>query len=210
MGRTKGGLNSKLHAVCDDKSRPLIMFPNEGQMSDHKGAALMIDAFPKAKALLTDRGYDADWFRHALSERGIAARIRSKTNRKVPIPHDTGLCFQRDKIENTFGKLKEVTVQMIPEIIERDPATSTFAMIDAPIPNVRHPHRGNRYLLGLSPKFLPARSRALGRLHCYPTSDHLGLEFSASPRSGGLVSPAGFASMIGGIFPIALCGRSSL
>jgi len=48
------------------------------------------------------------------------------------------------------------------------------------------------------------------RLHCYPTSDRSGLEFSALLRSGGLVSPAEFASMIGGIFPIALCGRSSL
>ena len=37
-------------------------------MSDYKGAALMIDAFPKARALLADRGYDADWFRHALAE----------------------------------------------------------------------------------------------------------------------------------------------
>jgi len=47
-------------------------------------------------------------------------------------------------------------------------------------------------------------------LHCYPTSDRSGLEFSAWSVSGGLVAPAGFASMIGGIFPIALCGRSSL
>lgn len=47
-------------------------------------------------------------------------------------------------------------------------------------------------------------------VHCYPTLDHSGLEFSALLRSGGLVSPAEFASMIGGIFPIALCGRSSL
>ncbi len=65
------------------------MLLSEGQMSDKKRAALMIDAFPKAKALLADRGYDADWFRHALAERGIAACIPSKTNRKVPIPHDT-------------------------------------------------------------------------------------------------------------------------
>ena len=35
---------------------------SEEQMSDYKGAALMSDAFPKAKALLADRGYDADWF----------------------------------------------------------------------------------------------------------------------------------------------------
>ncbi len=34
---------------------------------------------------------------------------------------------------------------------------------------------------------------------CYPISDHAGLEFSALLRSGGLVAPAEFASMIGGI-----------
>ena len=49
-----------------------------------------------------------------------------------------------------------------------------------------------------------------GCLHCYPTLDRWSLKFSAFPRSGGLVSPAEFASMIGGTFPIALCGRSSL
>ena len=37
-------------------------------------------------------------------------------------------------------------------------------------------------------------------LDCYPTSDHLGLEFSALLRSGGLVSPAEFASMFGEYF----------
>jgi len=42
--------------------------------------------------------------------------------------------------------------------------------------------------------------KAIGSiLHCYPTLDHVGLEFSALLRSGGLVSPAEFASMIGGI-----------
>ncbi len=107
IGRTKGGLNSKLHAVCDSKDRPLIMLLSEGQMSDYKGAALMIDAFPKAKALLADRGYDAAWFRHALAERGITACIPSKANRKAPIPHDTALYRQRHRIENMFGKLKD-------------------------------------------------------------------------------------------------------
>ena len=71
-------------------------------MSDYKpvlsfvegGAALMIDAFPKAKVLLGDRGYDADWFRHALIERGITPCIPSKSNRKVPIPHDPFLLEQ--------------------------------------------------------------------------------------------------------------------
>jgi transposase len=100
-------LNSKLHAVCDGRGRPLVMLLSEGQMSDYKGAALMIDAFPKAKALLGDKGYDADWFRQALSERGITPCIPSKANRKVQIEYDKALYRQRHKIENMFGRLKD-------------------------------------------------------------------------------------------------------
>jgi len=57
--------------VCDGKGRPLVMLLSEGQMSDYKGAALMLNVLPRAKELLGDRGYDAGWFRHALAERGI-------------------------------------------------------------------------------------------------------------------------------------------
>jgi hypothetical protein len=32
--------------VCDGKGRPLVMLLSEGQMSDYKGAALMLDALP--------------------------------------------------------------------------------------------------------------------------------------------------------------------
>lgn len=87
--------------------RPLVMLLSEGQMSDFKGAALMIDALPRAKVLLADRGYDADWFRDALAQRDIAACIPSKANRKSPIPHDKKLYRQRHKVENMFGKLKD-------------------------------------------------------------------------------------------------------
>jgi hypothetical protein len=44
IGRTKGGLNSKLHAVCDGTGRPIILLLTEGQMSDHKGASLIFHA----------------------------------------------------------------------------------------------------------------------------------------------------------------------
>jgi IS5 family transposase len=57
-------------------------------MSDYRGAALMLPAMPKANALLADKGYDADWLRAALAERGLAACIPSKSNRKAPIPYD--------------------------------------------------------------------------------------------------------------------------
>jgi transposase len=107
IGRTKGGLNSKLHAVRDGQGRPLIMLLSEGQMSDYKGAALMLNALPRAKELIGDKGYDADWFRHALAERGVTACIASKSNRKVPIEHDRNFYRQRHRIENMFGRLKD-------------------------------------------------------------------------------------------------------
>ena len=100
-------MNSKLHAVCDGEGRPIILLLSEGQMSDYKGAALMIDALPRARVLLGDKGYDADWFRDALAKRGITPCIPSRSNRRVPIPHDRMLYRQRHKIENMFGKLKD-------------------------------------------------------------------------------------------------------
>lgn len=100
-------MNSKLHAVCDGQGRPLVMLLSEGQMSDYKGAALMLDALPPAKALLGDRGYDAGWFRNALAARGIVPCIPSKSNRKILIAHDRILYRQRHKIENMFGRLKD-------------------------------------------------------------------------------------------------------
>jgi transposase len=83
------------------------MLLSEWQMSDYKGAALMIDAMPRAKVMLGDRRYDADWFRAALAERGISACIPTKSNRKTPTPYNTVLYRQRHRIENILGKLKD-------------------------------------------------------------------------------------------------------
>ncbi len=59
IGRTKGDLNSKLHMVSDDKGRPLTFFLSPGQMSDAKGALVLLAALPRAKRLLGDKGYRA-------------------------------------------------------------------------------------------------------------------------------------------------------
>ena len=82
IGRTKGGLNSKLHTVCDGEGRPIVMLLSEGQMSDHKGARLVIDALPPARTLIADRGYDSRWFRDALTARGVEPCIPSSKSRK--------------------------------------------------------------------------------------------------------------------------------
>ena len=78
-----------------------------GQVSDYTGAAALLGSLPAAEWLIADRGYDADWFRAALEQRGITACIPSKANRKVFIPHDAALYRQRHKVENMFGRLKD-------------------------------------------------------------------------------------------------------
>ena len=56
IGRTKGGMNSKLHAVTDASGRPVRMFLTAGQRSDYIGARALLDTLPPAKYLLADRG----------------------------------------------------------------------------------------------------------------------------------------------------------
>ena len=81
-------MNSKLHVVCDSRGRPIQMYLSAGQTSDYIGAAGLLRFMPSVKYLLADRGYDADWFRNALTDINITPCIPSKKNRKVQIPHD--------------------------------------------------------------------------------------------------------------------------
>ena len=100
-------MNSKLHAVCDGRGKPIALLLSEGQMSDYKAAALLLPALPKAKELLADRGYDADWFRATLRKKGITPCIPPKKNRKTQIEYNRELYKQRHKVENMFGRLKD-------------------------------------------------------------------------------------------------------
>jgi transposase len=83
------------------------MLLSEGQMSDYKGAHLLLPSLPKAKTLIADRDYDAAWFRAALRAKGITACIPTKRNRKIQVEYDKTLYRQRHRIENMFGRFKD-------------------------------------------------------------------------------------------------------
>jgi transposase len=101
-------MNTKLHAVSDANGRPLSFFMTAGQVSDYTGAAALLDDLPKARWLLGDRGYDADWFRDALQEKGIKACIPGRKSRSKPIKYDKRRYRSRNRIEIMFGRLKPV------------------------------------------------------------------------------------------------------
>jgi transposase len=107
IGRTKVGMNTKLHAVTDADGRPIRFFMTAGQVSDYTGAAALLSSLPAAEWLLADRGYDAGWFREALKDKGIKPCIPGRKSRGKPIKHDRRRYKRRSRIEIMFGRLKD-------------------------------------------------------------------------------------------------------
>ena len=97
----------RLHAICDSQGRPLDLFVTAGQVSDYIGARALLGGLPKIDWLLGDRGYDADWFREALKDKGIRACIPGRKQRKTPVKYDKRRYKRRNRIEIMFGRLKD-------------------------------------------------------------------------------------------------------
>nr|WP_194300309.1 IS5 family transposase [Acetobacter farinalis] len=108
IGRTKGGLNSKLYAMCDGQGRPVRLHLTAGQVSDVKGADVLLADLPgETEEVIGDRGYDRNQIRLSLAERNITACIPPKKNRKSKLPYNWHLYKKRHLIENMFAKLKD-------------------------------------------------------------------------------------------------------
>ena len=100
-------MNTKLHAVTDTSGRPVRLFITAGQVSDYTGAAALMNDLPEAEWLLADRGYDADWFRDTLIDKGTKPCIPGRKSRKKTIKYDKRRYKRRNRIERMFGRLKD-------------------------------------------------------------------------------------------------------
>ncbi len=100
-------MNTKLHAICDSQGRPIDLFVTAGQVSDYTGARALLGSLPKVDWLLGDLGYDADWFREAVQNEGIRARIPGRRQRKTPVRYDKRRYKRRNRIGIMFGRLKD-------------------------------------------------------------------------------------------------------
>ena len=81
-------------------------FMTAGQVSDYTRAAALLDSLRPAEWMLADRGYNADWFRYALKDKGIRPGIPSRKWRGKAIRHDKRQYRRRNRIEIMFGRLK--------------------------------------------------------------------------------------------------------
>ena len=106
MGRSRGGLTTKVHALCDANGLPVRLKLTAGQAHDGKSAADMLGEVGPGQVLLADAAYDSDALRQAVEDQGGWACIKP-TSRRVNRPAFSPFLYRcRNGIERFFAKLK--------------------------------------------------------------------------------------------------------
>jgi len=104
IGRSRGGLTTKIHAVTDEHGLPVKLSISEGQLHDIKAAEELLEHMRQGQMLLADRAYDADWLRDFIYQRGAWANIPPKSNRKNPVCFSPFLYKARNQVERLAGQ----------------------------------------------------------------------------------------------------------
>jgi len=84
IGIAKGGRNTRLHAICDEKGRPHVLLLTSGNTHDAKVAILAINAAPPSEYPVADKGYDGNALRSWLIERGATPGYPLKVQPQGP------------------------------------------------------------------------------------------------------------------------------
>ena len=106
MGRSRGGLTTKIHALVDANGLPITLKLSEGQAHDGRSAANMLTNLANGQILLADRAYDSDALRANLAARGAWANVKPMPNRKNVPAFSRFLYRYRNLVERFFSKLK--------------------------------------------------------------------------------------------------------
>lgn len=106
MGRSRGGLTTKIHAVVDANGNPIMIKLTEGQAHDGRSATDLLATVGEGQIMLADRGYDSDALRAAVASRGAWANIKPMPHR-VNLPVFSQWLYRyRNLVERFFNKLK--------------------------------------------------------------------------------------------------------
>lgn len=106
IGRTKGGLNTKVNAWVDGHGRAVSLSLAPGQHADV--CVAQTAARPPLRGTITvaDKGYDSDGFRAQLRRWGSRPCIPPRGNRLQAVSWHSGFYRKRHKVENLFQRLK--------------------------------------------------------------------------------------------------------
>jgi transposase len=106
LGRSRGGLTTKLHAVTGEDGSLIRDLLTPGQVNDITQAASLVRR-GDAALVVADRAYDSDAFIAHVEGLGMEAVIPSRVHRRVPRPLDRERYRVRNVVERFFGRLKQ-------------------------------------------------------------------------------------------------------
>ena len=107
VGRSRGGRNTKIHALADVKGRLIAILLSTGEAHDCPVAGRLVRRVKPSKWLLGDKAYDSTELREDLHERGTKPVIPNRCNRKQPFSFSKRLYKLRWRIESAFNRLKD-------------------------------------------------------------------------------------------------------
>jgi len=108
IGLTKGGLNSKLHLVCDGAEKPVRITVSGGNEADISHAKQCLEPIiKKGSTVIADRGYDADHLRDWLRKSKVSVCIPPRKNRKTQYRYSKKLYKTRNLVERCFNRIKD-------------------------------------------------------------------------------------------------------
>ena len=105
LGRSRGGVSTKIHALVDGLGRPLHIALTAGQRHEAQKAEELVDHV-RARVFVADGGYDSDRLRAKLKARGIKAVINNAGNRTKKYRVEKHWYRQRYIVECFFLELK--------------------------------------------------------------------------------------------------------
>lgn len=106
MGRSRGGLTTKIHVVVDANGNPVTLKLSAGQAHDGRSAADMLGSVGAGQILLADGAYDSDALRETITDHGGWANIKPMPQRVNAPPFSPTLYRYRNRVERFFNKLK--------------------------------------------------------------------------------------------------------
>ncbi|WP_157865845.1 IS5 family transposase [Mesorhizobium japonicum] len=106
LGRSRGGLTTKIHVVVDAQGLPIRLGLTAGQAHDGQIADMLLDHLGPRTIVLADKAYDADRIRDLIQQQGATPNIPPKSNRRWKPCFSKRLYRKRNLIERFFSKLK--------------------------------------------------------------------------------------------------------
>ena len=106
MGRSRGGLTTKIHARVDAKGRPVCLLISPGNDHDAVRAEALLVGLQRGAVVIADKGYDADSIRSCIREQGAIPNIPNRSNRKKKFRWKQTIYRERNHVERFFNKLK--------------------------------------------------------------------------------------------------------